>query len=118
MHSKKLRHIFILFLLFDALSLFISAVFRQKTTLFKFLAAKTRSVKENLRNEAVVYTFNWEENVNEGQNTMQLMVAIDAPKNSTATNYINDLTGFGQHRPGLSYPTQPKLMLFPYHSYW
>lgn len=115
MQPNKVRHIFIFFLLFDAVLLIISNVSKQKAILFRFFNAKTKVIKQNSRREAS-YFVSEQANLEKHQKYMQLkMTALYIQ--TTATNYRVQKQGY-QHQLALANKPMPKLMLFPYHSYW
>jgi hypothetical protein len=47
MQLKKVKHIFIILLLFDAITIFISIVFKQKTVFSKVFTSKTKTLTTN-----------------------------------------------------------------------
>jgi hypothetical protein len=56
MQLKKVKHIFIILLLFDAITVFISTVFKQKTILSKVFSFKSKTITKNTGTTAKFYT--------------------------------------------------------------
>ena len=56
MQMKKVKHIFILLLLFDAITIFISTVFKQKTILYRAFSSKSKINTKNTGTTVKIYT--------------------------------------------------------------
>jgi len=117
MQLKKVKHIFIFFLLFDAISVIISTVLKQKSVFYKVFASKNRLSQKNTAENAGYYSIKRAKNVNIAKTQLQLIAINAVSTSTTATNYIS-YSKHDLHQPKSAYKLLPKLMLFPYHSFW
>jgi hypothetical protein len=117
MQLKKVKHIFIFFLLFDAISLIISTVLKQKLVYFKVFASKNKLNQKYIAKNAGYYTIKRNESISIAKTQLQLITINAVPASTTATNYIN-YSKYDLHQPKSAYKLLPKLMLFPFHSFW
>jgi hypothetical protein len=113
MQLKKVKHIFIIFLLFDAITIFISTVFKQKTIFYKVFPSKSKTITKSTGTTAKFYTIK----LNKANNNFRFGGISKIEQHffvlSQEVAYLTNNTNAGQ----ASYTLAPAIML-PHHSFW
>jgi|GEM_PF-3426628 hypothetical protein len=117
MQLRKVKHIFIFFILFDGIVLFISTVLRQKIVILSAWASKYKTNQPKDKINSNYYVVNKVESIEKWKTQLQLTATGPTSIANTATNHSNNFTDY-PHQLQQAYKQLPKLMLFPYHSFW
>lgn len=113
MQLKKVKHIFIIVLLFDAITIFISSVFKQKTIFYKVFTSKSKTITKNTGRNAKFYIVK----LNKANNNFRFSRISKIKQHffvlTEDVAYLTNDTNAGQ----ASYMPAPAIML-PHHSFW
>jgi hypothetical protein len=113
MQLKKVKHILIVFLLFDAISMFILTVLKQKTIFSKVFSSKSKTITKNTGTTAKFYTIK----LNKANNTIRFGEISKIEQHffvlKEEVAYLTNNTNAGK----ASYAPSPVTML-PHHSFW
>jgi hypothetical protein len=113
MQLKKVKHIFIIVLLFDAITMFISTVFKQKTVFSKVFTFKSKTITKNTGTNTRFYTVK----LNKANNNFRFGGISKIKQHFFVLTedlaYLTNNTNAGQ----ASYRLAPAIML-SHHSFW
>jgi hypothetical protein len=113
MQLKKVKHIFIIFLLFDAITILISTVFKQKTIFSKVFSSQGKTITKNTGTTAKYYIVK----LNRANNNFRFGEISKIEQHlfvlTEEVAYLINNTKAGH----ASYTLAPAAML-PHHSFW
>lgn len=113
MQLKKVKHILIILLLFDAITIFISAVFKQKTILTKAFSSKGKINAKNTAETAKFYVVK----LNNANNNFRFGEISKVERHSFALTEERSYLINNKNTSKALYAPAPVTML-PHHSFW